>query len=79
MKKLFTEFSIKNIKIEPITKRFFDRIEYNGRKYILLAVGNGKNLVSDMILKNIAYKDSNELFNNISNYINNFVGLQVFH
>lgn len=57
--------SIKNIKIEPITKRFFDRIEYNGRKYILLAVGNGKNLVSDMILKNIAYKDSNELFNNI--------------
>ena len=28
-------------------------------------VGNGKNLVSDMILKNIAYKDSNELFNNI--------------
>jgi len=57
--------TIKNIKVEPITKKFFNKIEYNGRKYILLSVGNGRNLVSDMVMKNLMYKDSNELFTNI--------------
>ena len=57
--------TIKNIKAEPITKKFFDKIEYNGRKYILLSVGNGRNLVEDLITKSLTYKDSNELFKNI--------------